>query len=203
MALELLYSTLSCGMLLFLLLPGGARLSTPQRWVALTACMMVALLPMGHGLTPTTALRGAVGDLSVITVCWLAAATAGRLLGRRPLVDGRERLAAASVVLAGALLLYPAALGLTGWDPYRLGYGPLLPAACLVAVLALAAAGYTFITAAIALALVACALRWLESPNLWDYLLDPALGTYAAVALITRRRRAAAATAASAADAGR
>lgn len=186
MAIPALYPTLTCALLLFLLLPTG-RLTPPLRWAALAACA-AASLPFDHALTPASVVRGALGDLSVITVCWLGVAAAGRLLGQQPLLPERERLAAACSLLAGAVLLYPATLGITDWDPYRLGFGPLLPAACLLVVLLLAGLGFAFISTAIALALAACALRALESNNLWDYLLDPCLGVYAAALVLSKAR---------------
>ena len=80
------------------------------------------------------------------------------------------------LVLITALLLYPFALGLTQFDSYSLGYtNPWLLAILLLFTLLCWYRQYYFLVITITAAVVAGSLQLLESFNLWDYLLDPAL----------------------------
>ena len=76
-------------------------------------------------------------------------------------------------------MLYPLALGLTPWDPYDLGYRPVL-LACLLFPLILAAVirERYLVAGSLMAAILAFSLSLLESSNLWDYLLDPCLAVY-------------------------
>ena len=66
------------------------------------------------------------------------------------------------------------ALGLGSFDPYRLGFVPsgLLAALFVVAVLAWLRQFYVLLLC-ILVAVSSHALELMESPNLWDYLVDP------------------------------
>ncbi len=70
-------------------------------------------------------------------------------------------------------LLYPMAMGMTFFDPYSLGWGfsPLFIAVMLLTVVML------YKKQPLGLALLCCIaayhLQLLESPNFWDYLVDP------------------------------
>jgi len=87
-------------------------------------------------------------------------------------------------VLAAAVL-YPMALGLGLFDPYRLGYGSSWFLGILL-LLSLAAWFWRLYLAAlsVALAVLAWSVGWYESANLWDYLLDPLLAVFALSALV-------------------
>ena len=93
------------------------------------------------------------------------------------------------MVLIAALYLYPATLGLTAWDPYRAGYGLPFTFACTALVFVLTLLKQYFAATALSLALLAYALRLLESENLWDYVIDPWLSFYALFHLLRFRRR--------------
>jgi hypothetical protein len=96
---------------------------------------------------------------------------AGAHLG---LVSDRERNATNLVVAAGALLLYPFALGWGDWDSYRLGWGaPGMWSALLVLSIACWGMGLRLLPMLVAVGMLAWAARLLESTNLWDYLIDP------------------------------
>jgi len=88
------------------------------------------------------------------------------------------------VVLAAAVL-YPMALGIGLFDPYRLGYGSSWFLGFLL-LLALAAWFWRlyWVALSLALAVLAWGIGWYESANLWDYLLDPLLAVYALGALV-------------------
>jgi hypothetical protein len=84
-----------------------------------------------------------------------------------------------------AIVFYPLALGVSMLDPYAWGYGSftLLAAVIATALLALLA-GSNRIAIILALAILAWAVGWHESANLWDYILDPFLGLWAIGSLI-------------------
>jgi len=147
---------------------------------------VLALVPLGGGLPLAAQLRGVVGDLSVTSLVllggWLrrSARAAGPPVPRRTL--GLELL-----LVAGGLVLYPLALGLGRFDPYRLGYGsPWLLGVLLTVALAGVVRDRPLVAASIALAVLGWALGALESRNLWDYLLDPLCCAWALVALARR-----------------
>jgi hypothetical protein len=81
-------------------------------------------------------------------------------------------------VVAG-VLLYPAALGLTYFDPYALGYAsPVFAGVLLVLALAAWYLRLEWLVALLLLAVLARLANALESRNLWDYLIDPWLVLY-------------------------
>ena len=95
-----------------------------------------------------------------------------------------------------ALAFYPLALGVSMLDPYTWGYGSiaLLAAVIIMALIALLAASIRM-PIILALAILAWAAGWHESPNLWDYILDRFLGLWAIGSLIRSAWRARAARA--------
>lgn len=126
----------------------------------------IAVVPWG-GLPIAGYLRGVTGDLSVTTLVLLSMGFAGGL-------ERRERLALSLFVITAALFLYPMALGLGPFDPYRLGFSPrgLLVALFGVALFASLREHYVLLLC-VAGAVLAHALGLFESSNLWDYLVDP------------------------------
>jgi hypothetical protein len=135
-------------------------------------------------------LRGITGDPAVTTVIWVAAALVCRF--------GPTRLGGCSVaglnnqstqpqrklqrVLVFGLLglfLYPATMGLSVWDPYRLGYSPGLLLALIAALTLLFWWWRNYLgMLMLTLATLAFALEFKESTNYWDYLLDPFMVIY-------------------------
>lgn len=116
-------------------------------------------------------LRGIGGSLSVTSLFLLAAGVVAPKA-----LDRREVRILSSFVLAGALILYPMALGLTRVDPYALGYPDRVRSLLLGLAPALLLAwlrGSLLVPLASALALAGFRLEVLESTNLWDYLFDP------------------------------
>jgi hypothetical protein len=89
-----------------------------------------------------------------------------------------------------SLVLYPATLGLTYLDPYRLGYAPrLLLAVAGTLTLALLWRRHYLATAMLCVATLGFTLELKESTNYWDYLIDPALGIFCLVVLLRRHWR--------------
>ena len=147
------------------------------RWGALMACSAVMLMKVG-GIPLAGYVRAASGDLSITTLILLVGLLWRHLSGKDMLSD-KDRAAALAFIALGGLLLYPMTLGMTPFDPYRLGFAsrPM----CLV-LLALAVWGGIVRRGAaviIPVAVLAFNLQVLESSNLWDYLIDPWVTAYA------------------------
>ncbi|WP_411880224.1 hypothetical protein [Polaromonas sp. YR568] len=165
---------------------GGLRLLSWRRGVTpwskwATAVVFVLLwCPVGPARLPLVAyVRGISSDLSISFVAIACLGMCQRLSGAR-LVDGRERALVNVAFAAGALFLYPLALGWGDWDAYRLGWGSVgLWAVLLVLSLACWAKGFRLLPFLVALALLAWVAGALESTNLWDYLIDPWLAVAA------------------------
>lgn len=161
------------------------RLSGARLALAFGAVAVAMLVPLGT-LSIAAYVRGVIGDLSVVALVLLLRAVLARVFGWGP-IEERTRLALQGGIALAALALYPMALGFGPFDPYRLGYeNPwLVGALCLVA-LAAWFRRMLLVALGIALAVLAWAVGWHESTNLWDYLLDPAVSIYALCALALR-----------------
>jgi hypothetical protein len=134
-------------------------------------------------------LRGVVGDLSLTTLVLLLSGLHGRLRGAEP-VEAQATFALRLLVSAGGLVLYPLALGLGAWDPYRLGYGdPWFLSVLLALALSTLLLDLPLVTICIALGVLAWGLGAYESRNLWDYLLDPLVFAWALSTLLLRGAR--------------
>jgi hypothetical protein len=176
-------------------MPGIARLPKSYLAILLGVLFVLLLIPIG-GMTVSAYLRGATGDLSITTLVllWCALLKPWFNFG---MADTRSRYRFLMLVALAALALYPMALGVGTFDPYRLGYGdPLFVSALLLAALAAWFWKFTLIALCIALATFAWSIGWYESGNLWDYLLDPFVSIYAlaavmiyAVKAVLQRRR--------------
>lgn len=166
-----------------LLLPGIARLTKPRLAILMVAVFVLSLIPFGT--MPIAAYaRGVTGDLSITTLVLLWCALLRPWCGCVT-VEAKHRRALLILIALAALALYPMALGVGAYDPYRLGYGdPLFVSALLLLALAAWFWKATLIALCIALATLAWAVGWYESNNLWDYLLDPFVSIYALCAII-------------------
>lgn len=162
----------------------------------LFACLLLSLVPL-QGISLALQLRTYSGDLSISSLVLLAWATLSRF-GLPPAVS-QDRLASLALFAGLAVLLYPAALGLSYSDPYQLGYEPrpmLLVIGLLCLVLIIQRSWLGAVT--LVLATLAFVLRLNASENYWDYLIDPLLALYSVGALLSAglrwllaRRRAA------------
>lgn len=178
---------LSFALPLFLALP-SARLSVPLRGALLLTLLGLALVPIS-GITPATYVRSVFDDLALTTTLALLLGTAVRMgWMKRP--DEAQLTALLWMFAAMTLVLYPATLGLTYLDPYRLGYAPRLLLAMLGALtLALLWRRHYLATAMLCVATLGFTLELKASTNYWDYLIDPALGTFCLVVLLRRHWR--------------
>lgn len=154
------------------------RYSLTTRRLLFFSVFVVAFLPV-QGLSIVGYVRGVTGDVSVTTLILLVAASISSLMDR-DLYDSRSVLVLMLLILGGGVFLYPFALGLTYFDPYALGYG----SKAFVAVLFLLSLGAWYfdlylIVACVIFAISAYMIGMYESTNLWDYLIDPLITSYA------------------------
>ena len=83
------------------------------------------------------------------------------------------------VIAFVALGFYPASLGATMFDPYALGYSPVVLSTWLMMATVFAIIfKRDFIAGVIIIVFITYAANILESNNLWDYLMDPLLAVY-------------------------
>ncbi len=169
------------------MLAGRTRPRPSRRMLAGVAvlALVLAWLP-ARGVPLIEYLRGVTGDLSVTAVCLLGHALWSRLRAPpAPATGAVQWLVLRLVILAGALLLYPASLGTGGWAPYQWGFGsPVMLGVLLAGTLVALACGYLRLVVAVTAAVLAWVLGLQESRNLWDYLLDPMLSSWALVSLV-------------------
>jgi hypothetical protein len=167
----------------WLLLPGIAKLTKHRLALLLAAAFALMFIPFG-GIPLAAYVRGATGDLSITTLVLLWCAMLRPWCGCVT-VDPKNRLELLVSITLAALVLYPMALGAGAYDPYRLGYGnPQFIAALLLFALVAWFRKSALIVLCISTATLAWAIGWYESNNLWDYLLDPFVATYALAAVV-------------------
>lgn len=162
----------------------GAASFTKRFAVPVAGAVFVLLLLPFAELPPAAYVRGMVGDFSSTTLLLLGYAV-GRQRGVfRPVKVSRSIGGLLLLVLAAGIL-YPLALGAAPYDTYRWGYSePAFLGVLLGIALAGIALRMPLVVLSICLAVLAWAVGWSESGNLWDYLLDPLLGVYAFAALL-------------------
>ncbi|HLY95584.1 MAG: hypothetical protein ACM3W8_01470 [Sideroxydans sp.] len=159
-------------------LPRVGALPLRRKAGVLGGAIIVLSIPL-WGVSPAGFVRGMTGDLSISTLVLLTLALV-RLLSGHALAGEVNRHAMLKAIAIAALLFYPFALGVSMFDPYRLGYGNLWFMAVLLGLAVWCSLRYSMVLAScIALAVAAWTCGWYESPNLWDYLLDPWLAIYA------------------------
>jgi hypothetical protein len=174
----LLGITLAIIVALLARLPRVRALPLPRRAGVLGAAIVVVSIPL-WGVSAAGFVRGMTGDLSISTLVLLTLALVRSFSGRA-LVADQDRFAMLRAVMIAAVLFYPLALGLGMFDPYRLGYGNLWFMTALLGLAVWSGLRYsTLLALCVALAVAAWSAGWYESPNLWDYLLDPWLAVYA------------------------
>ncbi|MEH6491132.1 hypothetical protein [Halopseudomonas sp.] len=173
---------LSFALLLFLLTPGLGFSPGWQR-LRLAALLAVSFLPV-DGLTLAAYVHSFTGDAaitSLVAMLYLA----GVRTGFAPPLPRRASVQILAVMAALAVFLYPATLGLSYLDPYRLGYQPR-PLILVVALLAFALLALKNHLGAcmLGLATLAFTVGLKASPNYWDYLIDPFIGLYSCCAIL-------------------
>jgi hypothetical protein len=150
------------------------------RVLMMLGLVVLAAVPI-NGLPVAGYARGLVGDLSITTMIILVAACFQQLTGRH-LFNQRNIFLTLSVIVLATLALYPMTLGLSSVDPYALGYGSRgFELVLLVLVVVAWFFDAHLIVLCVTLAIGAYLLRLLESPNLWDYLIDAPIACFSIV----------------------
>lgn len=164
-------------------LPGIARLQKTHFMLLVCAIAIVVLIPFG-GLPIAAYVRGWMGDLSITSLVLLARVILKPLFGWTT-SDVKTTTALLILIVLAAVGLYPMALGIGYFDPYRLGYGnPWFICGLLLIALTACFRQFPVIAFTIALAVLAWGVGWYESTNLWDYLIDPLVAIYAICTLV-------------------
>ncbi len=164
-------------------LPGISRLPKQSTIWLLAGLLALMLVPIGT-LPLAAYVRGATGDFSVTTLLLFVGGYVSRKF-RCGMAIYPPSLTLQILLAAIAIGFYPMALGMGPFDPYQLGYGNTAFVVTLLLLTLLAwLAKSDLIALCISTSLIAWALGWYESDNLWDYLLDPFISVYALVALI-------------------
>ncbi|AKD24973.1 hypothetical protein CL55_00006400 [Polynucleobacter duraquae] len=178
--IALLEMSLTCAVVLITLSQKLSSKEIPFVIRLLAAVLLVNLFfwPLGMSLElPLSAyVRGVTGELSIVTMLllWSSILPAAK---KTPL--GFK----VSVALI-AIVFYPLALGLGMLDPYAWGYGSIgLLIAIIFFAIVCGLAGWTQGVWILSFAIIAWAVHWHESANLWDYLLDPILAIWALLAI--------------------
>lgn len=147
----------------------------------LPVLVVVSVIPINE-LPLAAYVRSFTDDLAISTLVLLGWVALSRLGVVHPLARPHQ---VQMLLLFGllSLVLYPATLGLTYFDPYRLGFNPR-PMIVLVAVAALLMLWLRNALAVwmLVIGTLAFALRLKASENYWDYLVDPLLAGYCVVA---------------------
>jgi hypothetical protein len=162
--------------------PFRGQLLGGKRWLAMGVFATIMLLPFWHGLSAAAVVRGHIGDLSVTTVLLLLLAS----LSGTAAIDRRSRRFVLAAALCGGLALYPLSLGQFPYDPYVWGYSPQWMLLAIGVIIATIARRYPVASCMLALPLLGYGLNLEESPNLWDYLLDPLLVLYSIWVLLLK-----------------
>ncbi len=168
--------SITCSVLLVLLLEVFTRNGIPFSIKALLVFIFANLFfwPLGMSMElPLAAyVRGVIGDLSIVSTLLLWCA----LLPNQQATPTPVKWCIAVL----AIVFYPFALGVSMFDPYAWGYGSIaLLISVLIFALICGLVGWTKGVWIIGVAIIAWSVRWHESSNLWDYLLDPALAIWA------------------------
>lgn len=179
---ELWQAHLTFALFAFVVLPGFGR-SAGLQVVRLIVLLGISFIPLG-GLSLAAYMRSFTDDVAITSLVALAFAAAVRM-GLAAGLSQPARLQVLIVMAGLALFLYPATMGLSYVDPYRLGYNPR-PMIMFIGVVALGLLALRNWLGAcmLALATLAFSLGLKPSPNYWDYLLDPFIALYSWGALI-------------------
>ncbi|WDU63115.1 hypothetical protein LRS56_00530 [Pseudomonas poae] len=157
------------------------RFTAPWRPWLLPMLVAVSFIPVNE-LPLAAYVRSFTDDLAISTLVLLAWVGLCRL-GVVPVLSRRHQVQMLLLFGVLSLVLYPATLGLTYFDPYRWGFNPR-PMIVLVGAAALLMLWLRNALAVwmLAVGTLAFALRLKASENYWDYLVDPLLTGYCLIA---------------------
>lgn len=180
--LELWQAHLTLVLLAFIVTPRfGLRPGMQVMW--LIVLLGVSFISI-NGLSLAAYFRSFTDDVAITSLVALGFAAAVRM-GLATRQDSTARLQLLIPLAALALFLYPATMGMTYFDPYRLGYNPR-PLIMIIGAMTLGLMVWRnwLGVCMFGLATLAFSLGVKPSPNYWDYLLDPFIALYCWGALI-------------------
>jgi len=148
--------------------------SRPSRFFLFALALLslgIIMLPVG-GIPLGRWLAGPNLSPSIPLLGLLTEQVLQGFFGRELFRPGERQAAWIFGALVGTLL-YPFAMGLGSFDPYALGWGwsALFPIIALLTIYLIWKQNRFALL--LLVSIVAYDLRWLESPNFWDYLVDP------------------------------
>lgn len=180
-------------------LPRIKKMPIGNLTILTASVFLISLIPFG-GLPLAGYVRGIIGDLSITTLVLLWAAllpTYRSLIAPDFTVSAqhidlkrytclkkscalKQREHLMLLISASAIFLYPMTLGMSLYDPYRLGYNDTLFIVIVLFIILLAWLVRSYlIVLCLTLATLTWSIGWYESSNLWDYLIDPLVAIYA------------------------
>ena len=168
--------------------------SLPGNWrrAIVISAILLSLVPVA-GSSLWLWIGGAVGELSIVSLLVLISFIVRSLTsGSGNLIETRSRQQLYYLILIAGLLLYPASLGLSIYDPYTLGFGFELSLFLLVLSVICWFLKYRQLAVILLIVIAAEAAGVLSSVNTWDYFIDPLLWLFSPVLLIIleiRQRR--------------
>ncbi|AVK05583.1 putative membrane protein [Pseudomonas paraeruginosa] len=180
--LELWQAHLTFALLAFAIIP-KLGFSPALQFVRLVVLLGISFIPV-EGLSLAAYMRSFTDDVAITTLVALTFVAAVKM-GLVEQLDRTIRVQVLVLIAALALFLYPATMGLSYFDPYRLGYNPR-PLILIIGLLALGLLTLRNWLGACMLgfATLAFSLGLKPSPNYWDYLLDPFIALYCWGALL-------------------
>lgn len=180
--LELWQAHLTFALLAFAIIP-RLGFSPALQFVRLVVLLGISFIPV-DGLSLAAYMRSFTDDVAITTLVALTFVAAVKM-GLVEQLDRTIRVQVLVLIAALALFLYPATMGLSYFDPYRLGYNPRP----LILIIGLLALGLLMLrnwlgACMLGFATLAFSLGLKPSPNYWDYLLDPFIALYCWGALL-------------------
>jgi len=141
------------------------------------------LIPIYHGFTLVSLVRGTIGDLSISWLL-LSIGLLGLYYANLPFVLILPRPLCLLLFVMG-LLLYLSTLGVINIDLYDLGYvpGTLFLLAVALVIFLISRLNLLFATICL-LSLISFYFKWQHSTNLWDYLFDPCIWLLSLIQLV-------------------
>jgi len=176
-----------------LLAAAGAFLSgfaglRKYRWVGMMLMLLIAIIPFAE-TSIWLWMRGLIGGLSILSFVLLTGYLGLHVTGKEVL-DRKTRSALYATAFTGGLLLYPATLGLSLYDPYRLGFGIILAIVVLGLSVLLWFAKRQLAAVVLVVVVLADQAQLMTSINTWDYLIDPLVWIIAPFMLLRLRLQA-------------